>query len=61
MNLYDLLDDYFVDSEDAVRTLMNNGSLKKDIYLWKTKNIPELQGNLQQNRYTAHGEFEVQF
>jgi hypothetical protein len=32
---------------------MKNGSLETDIYLWKSKNISEVQGNLQQNRDTT--------
>ncbi len=39
MNLYDLLEDYFVDSEDAARTLVKSGLLKTDIHLWKIKHV----------------------
>jgi hypothetical protein len=35
--------------------IMKNGSLKTDIYLWKSKNIPGAQEKLQQNGDTTPG------
>ena len=32
MNLYNLLEDYFVDNEDALSTLVKSGLLETDIY-----------------------------